>query len=66
MGVIYESSFRDGDKSDLESFSRILAKPYGGYEIARRFVEMSLDHYFVKLVEDEKKKKASIGFQEKA
>jgi ribosomal protein S18 acetylase RimI-like enzyme len=39
----------------MEPLSRILEEPYGGYEIARKFVEMYLDHYFVKLVEDEGK-----------
>jgi ribosomal protein S18 acetylase RimI-like enzyme len=47
--------FRNADKSDLESLCRIFEKPYGGYEIARKFVEMYLDHYFVKLVEGEGK-----------
>lgn len=50
-----EVIFRNADKSDLESLCRMLEKPYGGYETARRFVEMYLDHYFVKLVEDEGK-----------
>jgi len=50
-----EVTLCNADKSDLESLCRIYEKPYGGYEIARRFVEMYLDHYFVKLVKSEGK-----------
>lgn len=46
-------TFRNADKSDVETLSRIYEKPYGGYETARKFVEMYLDHYFVKIVEVE-------------
>ena len=50
-----KATFRNADKSDLETLSRIYAKPYGGYRKAREFVEMYLDHYFVKMVEFEGK-----------
>jgi len=48
-------TLRNADKSDLEALSRIYEKPYGSYETARKFVEMYLDHYFVKIVEAEGK-----------
>lgn len=50
-----EVIFCNANKSDLEELCRIYEKPYGGYEIARKFVEMYLDHYFVKLVKSEGK-----------
>jgi ribosomal protein S18 acetylase RimI-like enzyme len=47
--------FCNADKSDLEELCRFYEKPYGGYETARKFVEIYLDHYFVKLVKSEGK-----------
>jgi ribosomal protein S18 acetylase RimI-like enzyme len=47
--------FRDANKSDFEPLCRVYEKPYGSYEIARKFVRMYLDHYFVKVVESEGK-----------
>jgi ribosomal protein S18 acetylase RimI-like enzyme len=43
--------FRDATESDFEILSRIYEKPYDGLETARKFVELSLGHYFWKLVE---------------
>ena len=51
MGIV----FRNADKSDLKALCKIFEKPYGGFETARRFVELYLDHYFWKLVESEGK-----------
>jgi len=48
-------TIRNADRSDLETLSRIYEEPYGGYETAKKFVEMYLDHYFVKMVEVEGK-----------
>ena len=50
-----EIIFRNTDKSDLEALCKIFEKPYGGFETARRFVELYLDHYFWKIVESEGK-----------
>jgi len=55
MVVRVRVTFRSADKSDVETLSRIYEEPYGGYETARKFVEMYLDHYFVKVVEVEGK-----------
>jgi len=49
--VPVKATFRNANRSDLETLSRIYEKPYGGYETAKRFVEVYLDHYFVKIVE---------------
>jgi len=47
--------FRDANKTDLEALCKIYEKPYGEYATAEKIIEMYLDHYFVKLIESERK-----------
>lgn len=47
--------FRDAAESDFEVLCRIYERPYGGFETAKRFVELYLDHYIWELVEVDEK-----------
>jgi len=44
--VNLDAIIRDADRREFDNLSKILEKPYGGLEIATKFVELYLDHYF--------------------
>ena len=46
-----EITIRNAAESDFTVLCSMYEKPYGGLEIAGKFVRMYLDHYFWKLVE---------------